>query len=81
MNIFTKVEKFPLFHCSFYCMVFREEWLHLYALRILFSVVVLISKQILVILKDGKAFYFLIPMLKSNLKINNSKSTFSHCNY
>ena len=39
----------------------------MHALRMLFSVVVLISKQILVTLKDGKALYFFIPMLKSNL--------------
>ena len=56
-------------------MVFREgcTWD-----VVLLSVVVLISKQIPVMLKDGKSWYFWIPNLKSNLKIKQRQS---HCDY
>ena len=59
-------------------MVFREGWLHPYAPVcldeesiwdvFLVSVVMLTSKQSLVILKDGKSLYFLFPYVKAKFK-------------
>ena len=48
---------------------------------VLLSVVVVTSEQILVILKDGKSLYFLIPIIDNNhmfYRLSSLKTALSH---